>query len=450
MLLNIEQIQELNSHWGTTKVSPCHYELRRTIYSDCLPWLESRQIITLQGLRRTGKSVLLEQLRDQYLQKHNLPAQNLLNFSFDHDDFDNLLPASLLEEVLRFYFARVRNSAAKEITSPTLICLDEIQNVSEWQSVVKRYYDLNPNFKFLISGSSSLYLKDTSESLVGRVIDFDIQPFSFREFLDFSGRQDLITASTLDSLTTMLPQIVTQERLELFNAFLVLGGFPESTLMLKQGRSASDVQKYIRNSIVQKILTKDLKKYFNLTSSIQDLQLFKVICNETGSVINYKNIAKNTNLDEEFVSKHLKVFGKASLVNLLFRYDTKLRKTINSHPKIYTSSPCIAMAFLGHQEVPVGSLTGHLVEGYVYDRLRNLMASSESAINYVNPTQNSEIDFCLPNERLLIECKYSEQIPTNLRENMQELGSKYNYKPLIITKQDWGDINLSCIPACFL
>jgi predicted AAA+ superfamily ATPase len=58
------------------------------------------------------------------------------------------------------------------------IFLDEIQKIEDWQSKVKIYYDLYPNIKFIVSGSSSLYLKK-QESLAGRMQEIQIKPLNF-------------------------------------------------------------------------------------------------------------------------------------------------------------------------------------------------------------------------------------------------------------------------------
>jgi predicted AAA+ superfamily ATPase len=66
------------------------------------------------------------------------------------------------------------------------VFFDEIQKVSDWQSKIKIYYDLYPNIKFILSGSSSLYLQKT-ESLAGRMFEEYIKPLKFSEFLRYKN-----------------------------------------------------------------------------------------------------------------------------------------------------------------------------------------------------------------------------------------------------------------------
>jgi len=448
MLPNPEQIQELNSHWSSNHHPQCQYQVKRDVFDRCARWLKDRQIISIQGLRRTGKSVLLEQLRDAYVSEHNTPPKNYIYYSFDNEDLGSLLPASYLEEVFKFFFSRILNTHAQEIREKTLFCFDEIQNIDGWQAVIKKYYDLNSNFKFIISGSSSLYLKATSESLVGRILDFYLEPLSFGEFLALSGHGNLATVKNMKELLSLPPQILTSQRVTLFTDFLTIGGFPESATMFSGGKSVPEIHRYLRDSVISKVLTKDLRKYFGVEADVKDLLLFKVVCNETGAVFNYKNIANDINIDQEIVSKHLKVYSKASLTNQLLKFDTKLRKVINSHPKIYVSSACLVLAYLGHTQIPLGSLIGHLVEGYVHQRLRAL--TTDRDIYYTQPAQGKEIDFYLPHAKLLIECKYADTLSKTLMQHYLDLGRKFAVRPIVITKQDWGNSDIVALPAAFL
>ena len=448
MNATLEQIQLLNTHWATNQLTASSYSYRRQVFFQMNKWLEERVAISIQGLRRTGKSVLQEQLRDEYVELYSLTPRQVLFFSFENDDYARLLPTQMLEEVLEIYFSRILNSQAQLLQEHILICIDEVQNVNNWQSVVKRYYDLNPQIKFILTGSSSLYLNDSSESLVGRVMDFIVDPLCFGEFLEITGEKGLETVKSFDDLFVLPPQPVSEKRQLLFDKFLLIGGFPESALMMSRGVSIIEIQKYLFRSIISKILTKDLQKYFSLDFIDQDLVLFKLLCNETGSTINYKRLARDVGLSEEKVAKHFKTFEKASLLQVLNRFDPKLRKVIKAHPKSYVASPCLIFSYLGNSSIPPGSLIGHVVEGYVHARLKQLCRTEE--LYFSNPSRNTEIDFYLPSRKIFAECRYRQDIQSSTLDDLSKYADLYSLRPILFSKNHWGNSSVTGLPITFL
>ena len=84
MITNIDDISSANPHWHSKVFSVCEYPYKRKTYSSLHAWLNERKMISLSGLRRTGKSVLLEQMQDEYVKKHlKGDTKRLFRFSFD-------------------------------------------------------------------------------------------------------------------------------------------------------------------------------------------------------------------------------------------------------------------------------------------------------------------------------------------------------------------------------
>lgn len=448
MNINIEQIQLVNSHWNLDDLPEPRYSYHRNAFFEIKRWLDEHLAISIQGLRRTGKSVLQQQLSYDFIKNKKIKPLHYLFYSFDNDDFAELLPSEYFYDVLKLYFSRILNQDVQQIKEPVLICIDEIQNIRNWQNVIKQFYDLNENIKFILTGSSSLYLEESSESLVGRIMDFKIPPLCFGEFLDLYGHKNLATISNQQDLFKFYPQKISVEREDLFNQFLLAGGFPEAVLMLQRGKSVAEIQKYLVNSIISKILTKDLKKYFELNYTEQDLSLFRVLCSETGQEVSYKNIAKDVGMSEEKIALHYKTFEKAGLINSILKYHTKMRRTIKAHPKSYVVSPCLAFAYLAYSNIPTGSMIGHIVEGYVYKRLQTLYQSEN--IYFTKPTRTQEIDYYIPDFKVLAECKYRDHISQSTFELLGKFSRQYKLKPLLFSKDNWGNADIVGVPVSFL
>ncbi len=181
-------IEKHNFHWSDG--FSYGFPKKRELFSKLAEELKTRQIISVTGLRRTGKSTLLKQLVDNLIGSEHVARENILFYSFDEEQ-------PKLEEIIKDYEARTGKGILKE-KNMVYIFLDEIQKLENWQNQVKYYYDNYSNIKFFISGSASLFIKKhVQESLAGRIYEFVLSPLSFREFLVFRGKEELIEKASL-------------------------------------------------------------------------------------------------------------------------------------------------------------------------------------------------------------------------------------------------------------
>ncbi len=259
-------------------------------------------IVILSGVRRCGKSTLLQQIRliskdkDYYL---NFDDERLLHFS--KDDFQQLHETfiELFGVQKTFYF-------------------DEIQNIKYWEYFVRRLH--NEGYKVYITGSNAnLLSKELGTHLTGRHIQVDLYPFSFKEFLDF---QHITTTSNIFYSTEGRAMLRKQ-----FENYLNLGGFPE---YLKNNSI-----EYLK-SLYNSILYRDILVRNNILneSEIRELGYFvsgniakPVSFNSLKSIINVKHV--NT------VKNYLKYFEDTYLVFLLTKFDYSIKKQLNNPKKLY-------------------------------------------------------------------------------------------------------------------
>src|SRR3989344_9425714 len=168
------KLEEFNHWWISDKVdSELALPFKRDIYVEIENHLNKRFILALVGLRRVGKTTTMYQLIQKLIEA-KIDKTAILFFSFDEISVK-------LNEVLETY----KEIHSKDLRAEkTYLFLYEIQKCDEWENELKKYYDLYPKLKFIISCSESLFIrKKTKETLAGRIFEFNLSTFTFKEYL---------------------------------------------------------------------------------------------------------------------------------------------------------------------------------------------------------------------------------------------------------------------------
>jgi predicted AAA+ superfamily ATPase len=176
---------------------------KRLPFSSAWNLLNTRQIAILTGLRRIGKTTILYQLISKLLESHD--EKNVMYYSFEEK-------GDKTRDVLEAYEKQVLRRPIQD-AGRLFIFLDEVQYSPDWVYTVKRYYDLYPNIKFYLSGSSSLLLgEEALDKLAGRFFFLDVYPLTFKEFMQIKGVDVKEPSSALEPY---------------FSDYLTKAGFPE-------------------------------------------------------------------------------------------------------------------------------------------------------------------------------------------------------------------------------
>ncbi|MDF3055482.1 MAG: putative ATPase, partial [Gammaproteobacteria bacterium] len=183
-----------------------------------LPNIPNKIIVAI-GMRRTGKSHFLLQTIEQLLQQDQVALSRILYIDFEDDRLTPLTTQQLSELLDSFYTLYPENH-----DQLCYLFLDEIQNVENWQMVIRRYFDTKKVKIYLTGSSAKLLSKEIATSLRGRSIATEIWPFSFTEYLQAKG--------------ISLPKTYGQKNLDKLNSWLRRyikeGGFPETIGIFSQ------------------------------------------------------------------------------------------------------------------------------------------------------------------------------------------------------------------------
>lgn len=193
-----------------------------------------------------------------------------------------------------------------------LLLLDEIQKLKNWEDQLKRFYDIfGRNTKVVISGSESLFIKKKSkETLAGRLFEFKIDLLSFGEFLQFKGI-DLRPSGLYEG-----------EMRRLFNEFILTLGFPE----LIGVKEKEVIRKYVRESIVEKIVYRDIPGLFKVKDPAVLESMLNVISEEPGQLIEVAELGKELGVTRQTVSSYLRYLEESFLVRKLYNFSRNRRK----------------------------------------------------------------------------------------------------------------------------
>lgn len=429
---------------------------KREQFSNLEELLADRMMLSLVGLRRTGKSTLMFQLLEQVQNTICNPKQ-ILFFSFD-EKLQASTPAAL-EEILHYYFNSVLNTSPRLLKERVYIFIDEIQYVEYWQAILKNYYDSSLHIKFIVSGSFSLKLiNQDRESLAGRIFETYIPPLSFSEYLKIKYRQDSVAKISLSNLDPDLfksldyKSFISKHTSD-FEDFILAGNFPETITM-------NDVDKkftYIENSIINKLIENDIPKIYKINKQDELKTLANCLIQDSSSIYEVKNLAEATGIHRNTISKYIEALESSFFMDTVLSTHRSYHKARKTHKKAYVISPNFTAALLNLKiDNPLLSqFLGKLVETYIYQRLKENKKFKN--IHFFRKGKN-EIDFLagdfLPqhkSELSYIEVKYQNKIQSSdIKFLLKYLKEHELKKGLVISKNRFEVQNYDGIEICFV
>jgi len=325
---------------------------KRTIIRDFpMKYLDNEEVIIISGVRRCGKSVLLQQIRERLPQKDyffNFDDDRLSNFTIEN--FQQLYEVfiELYGEQNYFYF-------------------DEIQNIIGWEHFVKRLY--NSGKKVFITGSNARMLsKELGTYLTGCYIAIELYPFSFSEFLRFYEQQHL--------LGDISGTVARGEIQSFFNAYLRQGGFP---IYLKSEDGI------VLKTLYDNILYKDVMVRNQIVNEREVKELVYYTVSNIGKPLTYTSLAKVIGVkNPTTVKNYLEYIENTYLLFSLSKLDYSVKSQLRNPKKVYA----IDNALVSRLGFHFSSEEGRLLENMVYIELRR----RGGEIFYHN-SGNAECDF---------------------------------------------------------
>lgn len=406
-----EELERFNEWWFTGKVrKELALPFKRYAFKRMIESLRDRQVLIVTGLRRVGKTTLLYQVIEKLLESED--PSKILYFSFEESSAN-------IKDVLNFYERKVLKKPFEEV-GRAFIFFDEVQYVRNWASVVKQFYDLYPNLKFFLSGSSSLLIsKDAREKLVGRFFFLELKPLTFLEFLEMKNVGPKVGFSS--------------RRMEAyFLDYLRKSGFPE----IVDWDNELKIAEYVKNSVIDRVVLRDIPFMFRSRDMMLLDMIVKLIISNPGLIVNVNSLSKDWGRSKITISNYLKFLEISLLIRSLSNFRPAFLSSSRKLKKFYPAMPSLIFSY--SRENFERNL-GVVLETYVVNALN---------ANYYFRKGKKEIDVILKNDEILpIEVK--ENVSENDIKKFSDLLRYINLKRgfMISLNQEIKKNNIDIFPA---
>lgn len=367
----------------------------RAIFPSLKDALIDQRAIVITGMRRTGKTTSLQWLLEQ------VSSQNKIYLDLERLDQRAVFQENNYDLVLEY----LRNRGL-DPSQPMTVALDEIQYVPNLPSVVKYLHDTH-GIKFLLTGSSSFYLKNYfTESLAGRKVVFELFPLTFGEFLEFRG----VPYRHRETFADMRYDPHEYERLKgLYEEFLGFGGLPDIVL-----ETRPTVRRDLLNDIFSSYINIDVRAMADFQKIGELQQLMRLLALRIGNKLDITKLASTIGISRPTVMQYLDFLEMTYVIRRLPAFAGGDKPSALAK-KLYFCDNGIAGILANLSE-------GALFENAVFNQLRRY-----GDLNYLAKGNEHEIDFIVTrtNDSIALEVKYHPILSDD--QKLKRISKKYSF-----------------------
>ena len=345
--------------------------LKREMYlSRIRGFYDTDLVKILVGIRRCGKSVILNQIIDEIKEK-GVQEDHIIYINFEFVEFEELQNYKKLNEYIK---EKIKGN------DKYYIFLDEIQKVDKFETVVNSLRASLKNISIFITGSNSKLLSnEISTVLSGRYVLFNIYPLRYKEFRELTNKDPKSD--------------------ETFWDFVQWGGLPNRT----QFNDENNIKDYL-HSVFDSIILRDVVERLGLKDTVLFNLLLQYIVDTTGREFSAENVirylkSEGKSTSSETLYSYLDALCKALIIKKIYRYDIHGKAILKTLNKYYMTDLGIAQIKNNNFEIN----KSFAIENIVYNEL--LTRGYEV---YIGKTKNGEIDFIATKtgEKIYIQVSY--------------------------------------------
>lgn len=324
--------------------------------------LKSDEIIAVNGPRRSGKSSFLQ------LFMQELPEDSWVYINFEDPIFIENKNPEIIENIINTYLENFSSNLK-------YLFFDEIQNIQNWERVVRKYQETKKYKVFITDSSSKLLSQELSTVLTGRHKTIKILPLDFLEYLNFNK---VIFRNKADL-------VINDNKIQkLFQNYLELGGFPKIVL---------DKKPEVLKQYFYDIIQKDIVGRHEVRQREKIERLGNYLMSNVAKVYSVNALSKTFELSWEYISLYIEYFKESFLLNDLVQFSYSLKTREKSFNKIYgiDNGLVSAVSFAFSNNI------GQMLENAAY----NYFSNKFEEIYYYKTSNGLEVDFVLKNDKII-------------------------------------------------
>ena len=388
--------------------------IREEYLKKLFTYMDAPIIKILAGIRRCGKSTILEMLHKELISK-GIDESNIICKRYTSFEIDDCYTAK-----------DMYNDIKKEMINDNkyYLLLDEVQEINGWEKAINSLLE-DTNADIYVTGSNSkLMSSEISTYLTGRYVLIPVYPLSFKEYLDFKSSN-------------------TKSKKDLLNEYIKFGGFPIVALGNYDEQSAYQIVEGIYNSVI----TSDITKRHNIVNFDLFNRVVKFIIENVGKTFSANSIVKflkseGRALSVESIYNYLEWLEKAFVIYRCRRYDLQGKSVLKTQEKFYLADQSLKYCIMGFNPKSIASM----LENIVYFELKR-----RGYEVYIGKLGTKEIDFVAIKRDERIYVQVCRTLPENSnREIGNLLAIKDQYPKYVVTLDELSTGNVNGVKIIHL
>ena len=360
----------------------------------------------LAGIRRCGKSTILDMLREDLLANGVRPEQ-IIERRYTSLDLGDLPAAKDMYQDIKADL----NAAGRNY-----LLLDEVQEIEGWEKAINSLLELGNTDIYVTGSNSKLMSSEISTYLTGRYVMVPVFPLSFEEYLTFKAGSGL-------------------SQKELLNEYIRYGGFPIVALGTYDERTAYQIVEGIYHSVI----SNDIARRHSITNQELFNRVVRFIIENVGKNFSANSIVKflkseGRSLTVETIYNYLEWLEKAFVIYRCQRYDLQGKAVLKTQEKFYLADPALKYCMMGFNPKSIASM----LENIVYFELRR-----RGYDVYVGKNETKEIDFVAVRRDERVYVEVCRELPdASDREIVNLLEIKDHYPKYVVTMDELAGGNV--------
>ena len=345
--------------------------IKRAYLKELIEVLGTPDIKVITGVRRSGKSKLLEMFKNYIIE--NIKDYNIIDINFNLVKFDNLRDYISLNNYIEKHYIVGKNN---------FVLIDEVQMCKEFERTINSLH-AEEKYDIYITGSNAFLLSsDLATLFTGRTYEIQVYPFSFKEFMKYFNYESAQDA---------------------FEKYVLEGGMAGSYIY-------NDVNKkynYI-NEVYNALIVRDIQQKYNIQNIGLMDSLTEFMMDNVSNLTSYRKIANilnqaSINTNDKTIANYINYLCDAFAFYKIRRYDIQGKRYLSSVDKYYLVDQTFKYAKLG---------TKNMNYGRIYENIVAIELLRRGYEIYVGELYNAEVDF--------VAMKMNEKIYVQVSDNISD------------------------------